>query len=120
MLTELLENSKKFHPSHLPRITVEISRSDDKYVQIRFTDNGSRLLPEQIDQVCNPYYQGGKIFTGQVDGTGLGLPMVASVLWEAGGSCQIYNRLSSPGVVVVMKLPIVTENLIERTQNATD
>lgn len=54
-----------------------------------------------------PYYQGEKYFTGQATGIGLGLSMVASLVWGLGGSCRLYNREPGPGVVVALTLPIV-------------
>lgn len=32
--------------------------------------------------------------------------MVASLLWEAGGNCRIYNREGRPGLVVELILPL--------------
>jgi hypothetical protein len=36
---------------------------------------------------------------------GLGLPMVASLLWRIGGSCRISNRAPGPGVDVEICIP---------------
>ncbi len=57
-----------------------------------------------------PYYQGEKYFTGEVVGMGLGLSMVASIVWSLGGSYQMYNREPGPGVTVEIVLPIETAN----------
>jgi nitrogen fixation/metabolism regulation signal transduction histidine kinase len=37
---------------------------------------------------------------------GLGLALVASLVWEAGGDCRIYNREGRPGVMVDISLPL--------------
>lgn len=39
---------------------------------------------------------------------GLGLPMVASLIWEAGGGCRLANREDGPGVSVELTLPLHT------------
>jgi hypothetical protein len=39
-------------------------------------------------------------------GMGLGLPGVASLVWEGDGACRIYNRDDGPGVVVELDLPV--------------
>ena len=52
-----------------------------------------------------PYYQAEKLFTGEVRGMGLGLAMVASLVWEAGGSCRMFNRADGPGITVELLLP---------------
>ena len=52
-----------------------------------------------------PYYQGERYLTGNVAGMGLGLPLVASLVWEIGGQCRLSNREDGPGVVVELQLP---------------
>ena len=47
----------------------------------------------------------GRSLAGQVPGMGLGLPMVASLLWRIGGLCQIVNREPGPGVEVEIRIP---------------
>jgi C4-dicarboxylate-specific signal transduction histidine kinase len=42
-----------------------------------------------------------------VPGMGLGLPMVASLLWRIGGSCRISNREPGPGIDVEIRIPFV-------------
>jgi len=32
--------------------------------------------------------------------------MVASLVWEGGGSCRLFNRGNGPGVVVELTLPL--------------
>ncbi|MCI0395224.1 MAG: response regulator [Chloroflexi bacterium] len=105
-LTEILENSKKFHPQHTPVVQVFVYRLNEDDVAIWLGDNGLTLSPEQLTQVWTPYYQGEKQFTGEVAGMGLGLPMVASLVWSVGGSTRMYNRTGGSGVVVELVLPM--------------
>ena len=49
--------------------------------------------------------EGEKYFTGQVKGMGLGLPMVASLVWSVGGRCRIFNHTKGPGVTIELILP---------------
>jgi signal transduction histidine kinase len=60
--------------------------------------------------VWSPYYQGEKFFTGEMAGMGLGLPGVASLVWEVGGRCRIYNQPAGPGVVIELTLPIAPKH----------
>jgi nitrogen fixation/metabolism regulation signal transduction histidine kinase len=73
---------------------------------LKAADDGLTLSPEQLTRVWTPYYQGEKYFTGEAAGMGLGLPTVASLIWEVGGTCRLYNRNDSPGVVVELAIPI--------------
>ena len=105
-LGELLENATKFHPQHAPTVQVVVSRSNATTVNLRVGDDGLTLSPEQLARAWSPYYQGEKYFTGQATGMGLGLSMVATLVWGAGGACRIYNRSDGPGVAVELDLPI--------------
>jgi len=105
VLWELLENSGKFHPEKKPRVEVAAFLSKSGMIQIRVTDDGSRIPPDQIARVWDPYYQCEKRFTGEIHGMGLGLSMVAVLAWQAGGFCRIANREEGQGVVVDVTLP---------------
>ena len=106
LLSEILENSMKFHPSRTPSVTITAFRPEDGRVALRIADDGQTLSPDQIEQVWKPYYQGEKEFTGEVSGMGLGLAMVAFLVWEKGGECRMINRDPGPGVVVELLLPL--------------
>ena len=105
ILFELFENAKKFHPGHTPAIVVSGQLRDARFM-LDVQDDGIHLSPDQLNRVWLPYYQGERYFTGEVQGMGLGLPLVASVLWECGGDCAISNRGDGPGIAVHLNFPI--------------
>lgn len=108
ILHELLENAKKFHPDHKPAVTVSVSPSRfSPAIILQVADDGITLSSEQLAQVWTPYYQGEKYFTGEAAGMGLGLSIVASSVWNAGGSTRIYNQTPGPGVVIELTIPII-------------
>ncbi len=107
VLMELLENSQKFHPRLSPKVVVTVGRHADGRLSLQVADDGLTLSPEQLAHVWTPYYQAEKLFTGEVRGMGLGLAMVASLVWENGGSCRMFNQPAGPGVVVELLLPLV-------------
>lgn len=107
VLREILENAKKFHPKHSPKIEVNISSTSTNTISVKFIDDGITLTPKQISNLWQPYYQGEKFFTGQVPGMGLGLTTVAKIVSSVGGSYQLYNREQLPGVVVELSFPTV-------------
>jgi DNA-binding response OmpR family regulator len=110
ILWEILENAKKFHPQQSPMVEITLAKSGPDSLSLKFADDGLTLSPEQLAQVWTPYYQGEKYFTGEAIGMGLGLPTVASLIWEVGGSCRLYNRPAGPGVVVELIAPLLTMN----------
>ena len=105
-LREILENAKKFHPRRTPTVEVMVSRASDTDTCLQVCDDGLTLSPEQLVQAWTPYYQAEKNFTGQVSGMGLGLPLVAALVWNVGGTSRLYNRAGRAGVVVELILPL--------------
>jgi CheY-like chemotaxis protein/nitrogen-specific signal transduction histidine kinase len=106
MIWELLENAQKFHPIHMPRVEVVLDDEKPGMLTLRVSDDGVTLSPEQIMRVWSPYYQAEKYFTGEKPGMGLGLSLVAALVWEVGGECKFRNRDDGPGVVVDLALPL--------------
>jgi len=105
-LSEILENAKKFHPKRSPMVQVTVTRADDASICLQVRDDGVTLSPEQLARVWAPYYQAEKVFTGSVSGLGLGLPLVAMLVWNVGGTSGLFNRTDCAGVVVELVLPL--------------
>ena len=105
VLFELLENAKKFHPQHAPEVTITAVIQGDRFA-LHIQDDGIHLSPDQLNRVLLPYYQGERYFTGEVQGMGLGLPLVASIMWEHNGDCRITNREDAPGIIAHLYLPV--------------
>ena len=106
ILYELLSNAKKFHPETNPTVEVSVGDLEDGYIKLRVADDGQTLSTEQFGWAWIPYVQGEKDFTGEMPGMGLGFPMVASLVWKAGGNLWLRNRHDGPGVIVEMKIPL--------------
>jgi CheY-like chemotaxis protein len=106
VLVELLENAKKFHPRHAPAVEVSARSDGSDHVILTVSDDGMALSSEQRAMAVQPYFQGEKTFTGEAPGMGLGLASVASLAWQAGGSCHLRNRADGPGVAVEIRLPV--------------
>ncbi|MBN1966257.1 MAG: HAMP domain-containing histidine kinase, partial [Anaerolineae bacterium] len=105
IISELLENARKFHPQQMPQVEVMVSCDDTNSVKLLVMDDGRTLSPEQLAQVWTPYYQAEKHFTGEVAGLGLGLTMISTLVWGVGGDCVLANRTPPPGVIVELTLP---------------
>lgn len=105
ILWEVLENSKKFHPTQNPQIAVCLEHQEEAVV-LRLWDDGRRLTPRELERAFEPYFQGEKSFTGQVPGMGLGLAKLRSLLWEVGGDCWLANRAEAEGVQLTLRIPL--------------
>ena len=105
VLRELLSNAKKFHPAHSPQIEISIKPVDAQKISLSVSDNGQHLPTEALAKVWAPYFQNEKFVSGEMQGMGLGLTMVARLIWGSGGTCHVYNR-DQAGIRVELILPL--------------
>jgi two-component system OmpR family sensor kinase len=102
---EIFENSAKFHPNHAPKVEVRVDLSGPEGLTLLIRDDGVTLSPDQLRWVWTPYIQGEKYFTGEAPGMGLGLALVAALIWHVGGDVRLNNRTDGAGVEVWLQLP---------------
>ncbi len=105
IMVELLKNAHKYHPEHNPSVTVIVTRLNDELLSIQVMDNGCYLhgkecLVPRLHAAEHPAVH------SHASG-GQGLPMVAALVWECGGSFRLYNRDDIPGVVAELVFPII-------------
>ncbi len=106
ILRESFTNAKKFHPQQFPAIEVSVIPKDTKAILLSVSDNGQPLPSQELAKVWTPYYQSEKHFTGEIEGMGLGLAMIARLVWSSGGGYRLRNREDKPGVTMELTLPI--------------
>jgi len=105
VLRELLNNARKFHPQHQPAVTITLTQLHPGALQLSIGDDGLHLPSAELAKMLTPYYQIEKNVTGEVEGMGLGLPMVATLLRGLGGHCSLHNRSEGPGLIVTLEIP---------------
>ena len=64
-------------------------------------DTGTGIPPEILDRLLEPF------FTTKPDGSGLGLSICRSILWDIGGDLKIESK-KGKGTCVHVTLPILT------------
>jgi DNA-binding response OmpR family regulator/anti-sigma regulatory factor (Ser/Thr protein kinase) len=105
ILRELFTNAHKFHPQQQPTMTIRVIPAASDRITIEVCDDGIHLTPEQLARAWRPYYQVEKSFTGQADGMGLGLALVARIVHAVNGTVALANRSDQPGLCVTMTFP---------------
>jgi signal transduction histidine kinase len=75
------------------------AEEDTDWVELRITDQGIGVAPENVDRLFDPY------FTTRSDGTGLGLAIADRIVADHGGTITVE---SSPGTgtMMVVRLPV--------------
>ena len=76
-------------------------RHRDSALEVRITDTGCGIAPENQARVFDPY------FTTKPEGTGLGLAMSAKIIEEHGGVIGIESEEGS-GTTVRVELPLTS------------
>jgi len=88
-------------PGRIELITerfAETSRDRAPGVRLEVRDNGPGMTADLLAKVQEPF------FTTKIDGTGLGLPICRSLVWQMGGALTVHSQLGQ-GTSVVVELP---------------
>ncbi|MHB9149019.1 MAG: sensor histidine kinase [Thermoleophilia bacterium] len=94
VLLNLLTNAIKFTPE-TGRIGVEARSTDDGFVQIRVSDTGIGIPPEDLDRIFERFTQIDTSSTRSRGGTGLGLAITRDLIELHQGSITVQSQ---PGV----------------------
>ena len=113
---ELLTNAKKFHPEKMPAIIIR-ALMKEKNMVVQVIDDGQALSNNQLQDMWRPYFQAEKFYSGQVDGTGLGLAQIAAICTEVNGYYHAYNRPDSAGIIVELTFPVDDSDTLEEDTN---
>ena len=103
ILINLLSNAIKFTPDG-GRVSVLVMIDQKGALEIRVTDTGIGIAPEDIPKAMAPFQQIDSALNREHQGTGLGLPLCKSLVEMHGGELRLQSVLGS-GTVVTVRLP---------------
>jgi signal transduction histidine kinase len=103
ILLNLISNAVKFTPAG-GRIEVGAAPLNDGAFGVWVTDTGIGIAPENIPVVLAPFGQVENDLTRQYEGTGLGLPLVKSLVEMHGGRFEIHSTLGE-GTTIRAEFP---------------
>ena len=103
MLVNLLSNAVKFSPRG-GSVRVVAEPSADGGIAISVRDQGSGIPAEKLQSLYEPFGLAGGEITGHGQGTGLGLPLVKSLIELHGGSIAV-NSVEDQGTTVTLIFP---------------
>ena len=102
ILWNLLLNAAEAIPDQ-GKIHVHMQNQQNGLVEIRITDSGDGISPENLQLIFNPF------FTTKASGTGLGLSIVHRLLEVYGGCLDVESQIGQ-GTVVILKLKKIKDN----------
>lgn len=86
-------------------VTIDIDYIDS-YLIITISDTGTGIQKDRIDKIFKPFV------TYKENGTGLGLPIVKSIIEQHSGNIQVQTK-ESEGTSFIVNLPINTEQALQ-------
>jgi signal transduction histidine kinase len=93
VFSNLLDNAVKFNDKE--EVIVEIRGTiGDEEVEFSVSDNGRGIPDQDVERIFKPFYQVERSMTGNIEGVGLGLPLVKHLLETHGGKMRVE---STPG-----------------------
>lgn len=87
---ELLTNAIKFNTKLEKIIKVQCANHGDN-ISVSVRDYGTGIRPQDVNRIFDPFYQMDDHFTGQINGWGLGLPLVKRVVELHGGAISVVS-----------------------------
>ncbi len=100
VLTNLAANAVKF--TEAGSVTITVGGTADA-VQVRVTDTGIGMSPEQVDRLFQPFTQADASMTRRFGGTGLGLAIAGGLSQQMGGTITVS---SAPGLGSTFQLDL--------------
>lgn len=102
VLKNLVENALRYTPEK-GKITLSAEAGDQ--VQLRVTDTGSGIAPEDLPYVFDRFYRADKARGANSGKMGLGLAICKALVTAQGGTILAEPVHSGPGVSIVMTFP---------------
>ncbi len=113
VFTNLMSNAIKFTPSG-GKVSVTIEQKDENIYIFKIADTGIGMSPDFAPRVFEPFERERTSTVSRVEGTGLGMAIVKSIVDAAGGTISVESE-QGKGTVFTIEVPmmIVEKNAIE-------
>ena len=121
VMNNLLSNAFKFTPpgGHISVHVLQLDRLRHSKFQFVVRDDGSGMSPEFLEKLFVPYERETRFGAKNVSGTGLGMPIVKSIVSRMDGEIHVDSRLGAGTcITVTLPLPVVSET--EAKHSAAD
>lgn len=98
--TNLITNAIQAMDEETARLAIDVSVTDEGWVQVAVTDNGHGIAPEHLDRVFEPAFT---TKAGRVEfGLGLGLQIVKDIVVRHNGSISVESKPGRTCFTVVL------------------
>jgi two-component system, OmpR family, sensor histidine kinase SenX3 len=105
-VSNLLDNAIKYSDQEV-KVSVEVSKVDEKNVAVRIADRGIGIPRAQLKRIFKRFYRAPGLVMARVKGTGLGLFIVHSIVARHGGRVFAESAGVGQGSTFTIQLPRV-------------
>ncbi|MDO5015374.1 MAG: HAMP domain-containing sensor histidine kinase [Clostridia bacterium] len=98
IVANIIENCIKYNDNENPELEISVHKRQ-KDCLLRFSDNGSGIDDEIINNIFEPFVKGDKARKSENLGSGLGLSIVARAVSLMGGKIKAKNKISG-GLII--------------------
>lgn len=102
IVLNLVSNAFKFTVQG--EITVSVARPDPEQIVVTVSDTGTGIAKEDLPRLSERFYRAPNVSGRSVEGSGIGLALVRSLVELQGGNLQIESQLGA-GTAVTIRLP---------------
>jgi two-component system, OmpR family, sensor histidine kinase SenX3 len=106
VVSNLVDNAIKYSGEHV-RVDVELEQTDTASVTLRVRDHGIGIPPSEQKRIFKRFYRIPGAMATRVNGTGLGLFIVRSVVARHGGKVHAESGGPGQGSTFVVQLPLL-------------
>jgi signal transduction histidine kinase len=100
----ILDNALKYTPAG-GTVTVSMQQQE-QYIHVTVTDTGRGIAADALPHIGKRFYRTDKARSRQIQGTGLGLSLVESIVQLYGGRIDISSAGMDEGTAVTVDWPI--------------
>jgi signal transduction histidine kinase len=104
VFTNLLDNAVKYS-GDIVKVSVELKLSDERYIEIRISDEGIGIPPGESKRIFRRFYRVPGFMTHKAKGTGLGLFIVQTIVKKHKGKISAESKGENLGSTFVVRLP---------------
>jgi signal transduction histidine kinase len=105
-LVALADNALKYTPQE-GYVSLSLN-SADGYAQVKVSDTGIGILPEDLPHIFERFYRANRARTRDRGGSGLGLAIVQSIVQEHRGSIEV-ESIAGKGCIFTLQLPLLED-----------
>ncbi|MGZ0711683.1 sensor histidine kinase (plasmid) [Coraliomargarita sp. W4R53] len=110
VVDNLVSNAVKYTPKN-GSVTIELTATEENVI-LRIIDTGQGMDAEEVDRIFEPYFRAASAVSSGVQGTGLGMGIVKSLVDEHHGTMSVTSR-PMRGTTMTVTLPAAPADATE-------